>query len=1066
MINTAKCKVLLRILAVMTVLMMVLALASCDVIAPILDNLGIDVGGMLGDKNEGENDGDDQGKPGDNNQEKPGDDNQEKPGDDNQEKPGDDNQEKPGDDNQGNTGDNNDDNTGDNPGDDNGDNSDNQDPPQCEHEWGEGVIVLTPTCGTDEKGIISSTCIKCTETVETEFDAKDEHKLERTVITEMECGVDGLEMDKCEYCDYLVQYVIPSVSHSFVFKEVPDEAGRYGYVCTNCGTVDKYVEVVRYEDFGAVGNGITDDSAAIRAAHEYANKHGIMVMGRADAIYYIGILDKTITIMTDTDWNGATFIFDDSNIMWDDAKHRQVNVFTIQPETAIQALSVPEGMTVSKGQTNIGMTFDEPCMIRIENSEERIYIRFGENKNSGSRKTELLLVDENGNVDPSTPIQYDYSGITAIYRFSTDETPISVGNARIITRVPDPRDQDPSYENNYCFFYRGVAVRRSNVTLYGIEHSIQGEMMTIEVDRNGDGSIDKWGDDKSYGVPYTGFFNFESCYNVTMRDTLVQGHQAYSFYQLNEDTGAITRNEMGSYDIYANYCLNLSFINITQYENEATGEVITNRFMYHGIMGTNFCRNLVMDNCYVDRFDAHQAMYNATLTNSTFGFGILVIGDGTLYIENVYRIAQGPFIALRTDYNSIFLGDVVIKNSRMGPDVSSIIGGNWRSFYNGIPNWMCSSITIDGLVVPRNSLNIYNVTSANPHTLTDKVNPLYLPKFISVNGVVTEGGSDVTVYASAYTDAFALVELNPDPYDLWLDEHNLDEGVIVIEPSATDCTPGLIRYTCIDCGVIAERVIFSKIPHASLEHTITDGVITYNCTACNHAFTPEKGYCMDGTDHNAMMGVGNSTNFTTVANNNQNPLINENGEYELLKKTSKSTTKLQLWIPSTDPDFKVMTSANNATGFLSFKINAYTDKDLFMKFVDSKSNISTDRWTEKGCIVDAFFAVSAPDSDGVVTVTGWDGIVLKSVTTSKGNEFTGWFDVKIVIELSSEDDSVTLHYYVGGQYVDTASRELTTSNDLIDSVYIEGNTKVKNSGIMLDDIAFGCNYKKCSPVEE
>ena len=231
-------------------------------------------------------------------------------------------------------------------------------------------------------------------------------------------------------------------------------------------------------------------------------------------------------------------------------------------------------------------------------------------------------------VCPSTPIQYDYSGITRIYVYSIDDKPVSFGNGKIITRVPNPRAQDPDYENNYCFFYRGVSIQRSNVTLYGIEHRIYGEDMTIEVDRNGDGTIDKWGSDKSYGVPYTGFYTFDGCYNVTFKDSFVQGHQAYSFYQLNEDTGGISRNEMGSYDIYANYCVDLSFINIIQYENEATGEVITNRFMYHGIMGTNFCRNTVMDQCYVDRFDAHQAMYNATLTNSTFGFGILVIGDG------------------------------------------------------------------------------------------------------------------------------------------------------------------------------------------------------------------------------------------------------------------------------------------------------------------------------------------------------------------------------------------------------------------------------------------------------
>jgi len=1022
----SKCKCIRHLFAVIMIAIMILSLSSCDVIAPILDKVGIDVSGIVGDKNEDENGDENQGTPGDNNQGTPGDNNQENPGD--------------------NTGDNQD------------------DPVQCEHEWGEDIIVATPVCGTDEKGIIASVCTKCSARVETEFDARDSHELVRTVVREVKCGEDGLEREECTYCDYSAEFVIDAPEHSISFMPVPDEEGKYGNVCVNCGYVESYVEIVTYEQFGAVGDGVTDDSEAIRAAHDYANKNGLPVYGKSDATYYIGTLESTITVKTDTNWMGATFIFDDSNIRWDDAKHRQVNVFTIAPESYRRSIPVPEGMTLSKGQTNIGITFDKPCMIRVENSEEKIYIRFGENKNSGSNKMEMLLVDENGNVDPSTPIQYDYSGITKIYVYSIDDAPISFGNGKIITRVPNPRAQDPDYENNYCFFYRGVSIQRSNVTLYGIEHRIYGEDMTIETDRNGDGTIDKWGDDKSYGVPYTGFYNFDGVYNVTFKDSLVQGHQAYSFYQLNEDTGGISRNEMGSYDIYANYCIDLSFINIIQYENEATGEVITNRFMYHGIMGTNFCRNLVMDDCYVDRFDAHQAMYNATLTDSTFGFGILVIGDGTLYIENVYRISQGPFISLRNDYNSIFLGDIIIKNSRMGIAITAVVGGGWRSFYNGIPNWVCSSITIDGLVTEKNTLEVFNITSAGYPAIVDEKNPLYLPKYIIAKGVITTDGADVTVKASAYSDALSAVLMNPDPYDMWLDEHTFGEGVIIVQPSDTDCTPGVIRYTCIECGIIAERIISSKIPHASLEHTSTDGVITYNCTVCNHAFTPENGYFMDGTDHNAMVGVGNSTYYNT-ATGSQNPLINEVGEYELLKKNARTNAKMELWIPDTLSDIDTLSSEYNATGYLSFKVNAYTDDYIYMQFVDTESNKSSDRWTANGCIMDPFFNVSKPDANGLVNVTGWDDIILKSVTVGD-DKFTGWFDVKIVAELNAENDTITLHYYIDGQYVDSASRELTTLTNGIDSVYILGYNKAKGSGIKLDDVAFGCIYREYNPVEE
>ena len=175
-----------------------------------------------------------------------------------------------------------------------------------------------------------------------------------------------------------------------------------------------------------------------------------------------------------------------------------------------------------------------------------------------------------------------------------------------------------------------------------------------------------------------------------------------------------------------------------------------------------------MDNCYLDRFDAHQGMHNARITNSTLGFGILVIGGGELYIENVYRVgngsptnpnADGAFILLRTDYNSVFDGDLIIKNCRMGPNVTQIVTGTWRSFYNGLPNYMFRSVTIEGLTVEsNNTIYLYNISGAKKAALNDSVNKLYLPESVKITGVVRTGGASVSVKASkSYTDAFSTI---------------------------------------------------------------------------------------------------------------------------------------------------------------------------------------------------------------------------------------------------------------------------------------------------------------------
>ena len=71
--------------------------------------------------------------------------------------------------------------------------------------------------------------------------------------------------------------------------------------------------VVRYSQFGAKGDGETDDIDAIVQAHEFANEHGLPVRADDGATYYISGRNRTALIQTDIDFGTAAFLIDDTD---------------------------------------------------------------------------------------------------------------------------------------------------------------------------------------------------------------------------------------------------------------------------------------------------------------------------------------------------------------------------------------------------------------------------------------------------------------------------------------------------------------------------------------------------------------------------------------------------------------------------------------------------------------------------------------------------------------------------------------------------------------------------------
>lgn len=431
--------------------------------------------------------------------------------------------------------------------------------------------------------------------------------------------------------------------------------------CKNTDQEDKLFEPhVKYSEFGAVGDGKTDDFAAIKKTHEYANENHVAVKADSGAKYYIGAVEDHADVKTNVDWSGAEFIIDDKSAA-DNSRVWWHALFLVLPDTEPQDISLPYGYSLSAGQQNLGLTFEKNVMLALYNDEKRDFIRHGFSGDTGAARQEIIIADKNGNVDPSTPLQWDYSKVTSMKAYATDDKPIMLRGGKFTTIAND----DPVIQN---YFDRGIKIKRSNVTVKNVEHYVTGEGAT--------------------GSPYNGFYRTEFASNVVFENCVMTGHKIY------KNTSG---NEQGTYDTRPFSSNNIRYINCTQ-ANDHTDPA------YWGVMCSDYCKNLYMEGCKLSRFDAHKGVYNATITNCDIGQNISVTGGGLLKIENVTkRCAAGTyfnrFVTLREDYGSFFYGDIIIKDSILltGRGINYVVAASWYDWDFGYECRFPTTITLDNV---------------------------------------------------------------------------------------------------------------------------------------------------------------------------------------------------------------------------------------------------------------------------------------------------------------------------------------------------------------------------------
>ena len=402
------------------------------------------------------------------------------------------------------------------------------------------------------------------------------------------------------------------------------------------------VRDIYYEDFGAKGNGVTDDFKAIRECHEYANKWGHNVTAKSTSVFYIGNGHgtSTITVNTNTNWNNCKFIIDDSNVP-SDSIEREVDIFKVLPDGGAYTVVTDKFAHVTKDNPligddenetkNIGFAPGTPCMFLIISSERKQYIRYGNNADDGYSQQEIILVDAEGNIDPTTPLMWDYTMVTSAYRYTTStERAITIGNARI-EKISNRAPAD------YTYSARGIEIRRSNTIVDKITYDHIGDMENLT-------------------DPYNGLISVHYCDNVTVRN--------YTFDKPKSYDAAGTSTSMGSYSINSKAANNVVLENLlqTNYFRNDDGSI-----KIYSAHGSNYCKNMYVRNSKMAYLDAHKGTYNVTVTDTEIA-NVNMIGEGTILLENVtYTGADGNTewgygIAFRQDYGATWKGDVMLKN--------------------------------------------------------------------------------------------------------------------------------------------------------------------------------------------------------------------------------------------------------------------------------------------------------------------------------------------------------------------------------------------------------------------
>lgn len=359
---------------------------------------------------------------------------------------------------------------------------------------------------------------------------------------------------------------------------------------------------VTYEQFGAKLDGVTDDTEAIRAAHNYANEHGFPVVQKNSVF----VLNGEVEVKTDLDLSGSTVITN-----WNDDEDIEYNrnniLYRVTGMDSQDITDMVDQSEFEKGATFInGFKNVKSGSITIKTNEVDMY-----RNDDGTIRT-VLMNEPNVIINDNTgdllyPITMDFK---------------NANNFRVIWKPFEKRItiKLPNLILDNANIRTFVQIERNNVDVYG-------------------GSISEINTSPVIGSIYD-MIHIKECHDVTLNNVNCPhiGRERYEQYGRG-------------YPVTLRMASKISIERFTQKSG------------WGGIDG-NWYRDLYVNNSHVIGVNAHVRGYDVTVKNTTLESGVNFHGGGVLHIENVIHTGSRSdvVISTRLDYAGEFDGVIRVKN--------------------------------------------------------------------------------------------------------------------------------------------------------------------------------------------------------------------------------------------------------------------------------------------------------------------------------------------------------------------------------------------------------------------